>query len=48
MQEKKSLRRTFGDIHRGRAGHINIQHYAQLIDGLMAPPIITNFIPGRF
>ena len=25
------LERTFSDEHRGRAGHINIQHYAQLI-----------------
>jgi len=27
-----TLRRVFGDQHRGRAGHINIQHYAQLIE----------------
>ena len=31
MQETPLLLRTFNDTHRGRAGHINIQHYAQLI-----------------
>jgi acyl-CoA thioesterase FadM len=30
-KEPLLLRRTFTDAHRGRAGHINIQHYAQLI-----------------
>jgi acyl-CoA thioesterase FadM len=29
--QKPILKRTFTDAHRGRAGHINIQHYAQLI-----------------
>ena len=27
-----TLARVFGDQHKGRAGHINIQHYAQLIE----------------
>jgi len=30
--QKPILNRTFTDAHRGRAGHINIQHHAQLID----------------
>ncbi len=32
MADRITLTRTFGDEHKGRAGHINIQHYAQFIE----------------
>lgn len=32
MQNQILLQRVFNDSHKGRAGHINIQHYAQLIE----------------
>lgn len=31
MNETMLLERVFTDFHKGRAGHINIQHYAQLV-----------------
>lgn len=30
MKDKPLLHRTFTDARKGRAGHLNIQHYAQL------------------